>query len=389
MKKHEDLIKKTLIISAIASIAYLIVDNIHFVLNVVEVFLTTLRPLFIGVLIALVLGVPLNAIEKKIKKKTKTTRIITVVCIYIATFAIVSLLAVVIIPNIYDSLIRIISNFSSYLVSIAEPIDNLLEKIGLSEYTVKVDEIMNIPVEDFAKYLAEWLANIPTIGEWISASIPELFKDISNIAVAVISVIVSALMSVIFSIYILINKETYTRQIKKVIDAFVSTKAAKVIKHICQESYITFSNFIQGQIVEISILGTLFFVVMSVVKLPFALLISVIIAVTAIVPYFGTTFAMIIGALLILADAGLIKMIIFIIIFIVIQQIENNLIYPKVVGTSVGLPGIWVLLSVSIFGELLGILGLAIGVPLMAVIYTLFKEIVNNKVKNRKENQEV
>ena len=132
-----------------------------------------------------------------------------------------------------------------------------------------------------------------------------------------------------------------------------------------------------------AILGSLFFVVLSIAGMPYALLISVFIALTSIIPYFGTTIAMIFGAILIFAETSVLRMIIFIVLFVIVQQIEDNIIYPNVVGNSVGLSAIWVIAAVTIFGSLFGLGGMVFGVPAMAVIQSVVKDIERYRLDNK------
>jgi len=188
----------------------------------------------------------------------------------------------------------------------------------------------------------------------------------------------------VFSVYILLSKEKFKNQVRRLLDAFLPENDASNIKYLVRKTEQVFSDFVSGQLVEMSILGTIFFIALSIANMPYALLISVVIALTSIIPYFGSATAVIFGAILILAVSGLFRMIIFIIMFLVIQQIDNNLIYPNVVGSSVGLPPVLVLLAVTVFGSMFGFAGLLVAVPTMALLYTLFSDIIQNRL-DRKE----
>ena len=190
------------------------------------------------------------------------------------------------------------------------------------------------------------------------------------------------IISIIFACYILLQREALARQFKKVLYAFLSKEKAEYVLYIGRLSYKTFSNFINGQCIDAIILGIMFFISMSVLKLPYALLIGVLISVTALIPIVGAFIGCIIGAFLIFVQSPM-QAIIFIALFLVLQQIEGNLIYPKVVGNSVGLPSIWVLLSITVGGGLMGVIGMLISVPLISVVYNLFKEWINNKLKEK------
>lgn len=201
-------------------------------------------------------------------------------------------------------------------------------------------------------------------------------------SVSIVGVVVNFIISIIFACYILLQREALARQFKKVLYAFLSKEKAEYVLYIGRLSYKTFSNFINGQCIDAIILGIMFFISMSVLKLPYALLIGVLISVTALIPIVGAFIGCIIGAFLIFVQSPM-QAIIFIALFLVLQQIEGNLIYPKVVGNSVGLPSIWVLLSITVGGGLMGVIGMLISVPLISVVYNLFKEWINNKLKEK------
>ncbi len=186
-----------------------------------------------------------------------------------------------------------------------------------------------------------------------------------------------------FSIYILIQKEKLRRQSKKVLFAFVRRGRAEAALEVLTLTYQTFSHFLTGQCMEALILGGMFMVSMAVLRLPYALLIGIVIAFTALIPIFGAFIGCVVGAFLIFMVDPL-KALIFVVLFLVLQQIEGNLIYPHVVGNSVGLPSIWVLAAVSVGGRLMGVVGMLIFIPIVSVLYALFREVVYLKLKKRK-----
>ena len=181
------------------------------------------------------------------------------------------------------------------------------------------------------------------------------------------------------------QKERLGRQVRKVLQAFMPAKRVARVIYICSLSYRTFSNFITGQCIEAVILGTMFFIVMSIFQFPYALLVGVLIAFTALIPIFGAFIGCIVGALLILMVNPM-QALMFVIMFLILQQIEGNLIYPHVVGNSVGLPSIWVLVAVTLGGNLMGVAGMLIFIPLMSVAYALFREWVYRRLAKKARN---
>ena len=198
-------------------------------------------------------------------------------------------------------------------------------------------------------------------------------------AVSIVSGVSSFLIGFIFAIYILLQKETLGRQIKKVLEAFLPEPAVGRILDITALTERTFSHFLTGQCAEAVILGTMFFVVLTVIRLPYALLIGVLIAFTALIPIFGAFVGLAVGVFLMLMVNPM-DALIFTITFFVLQQIEGNLIYPYVVGNSVGLPSIWVLVAVTVGGSMMGIVGMLIFIPLCSVLYALLRDGVNMRL---------
>ena len=185
-----------------------------------------------------------------------------------------------------------------------------------------------------------------------------------------------------FACYILFQKEKLHVQIRKIFFAFIPKQKATMFLDICSLTYRTFANFLTGQCVEAVILGSMFVITLSILKMPYALLIGVLIAFTALIPVFGAFIGCVMGCFLIFMVSPK-QAILFIVVFLVLQQIEGNLIYPHVVGGSVGLPSIWVLAAVTIGGNLMGIVGMLVFIPLVSVLYTIFREFVYSRLKKQ------
>ena len=199
---------------------------------------------------------------------------------------------------------------------------------------------------------------------------------------SIISGVATFFIAFSFSCYILFQKEKLHLQIRKVFFAFLPKEKAKALLQICSLTYRTFANFLTGQCLEAIILGCMFCVTLSILRMPYALLIGVLIAFTALVPIFGAFIGCAVGSFLIFMVSPK-QAILFIIVFLVLQQMEGNLIYPHVVGESVGLPSIWVLAAVTIGGNLMGIVGMLVFIPLLSVLYTIFREFVYLRLKER------
>ena len=202
-------------------------------------------------------------------------------------------------------------------------------------------------------------------------------------AKSIVSGIATFFIAFVFACYVLLQKEKLNIQAKKVLFAFVRRGRAEAALEVFSLTYSTFSSFLTGQCVEAVILGGMFVVSMALFRLPYALLVGIVIAFTALIPIFGAFIGCAVGAFLIfMVDP--VKALVFVALFLVLQQIEGNLIYPHVVGNSVGLPSIWVLAAVSIGGSLMGIVGMLIFIPVVSVVYALFREIVYLKLRQKR-----
>ena len=199
---------------------------------------------------------------------------------------------------------------------------------------------------------------------------------------SIVSGVTTFFIAFSFACYILFQKEKLHVQVRKVFFAFIPKRKAEVILEVCSLTYRTFANFLTGQCLEAVILGSMFVITLSILKMPYALLIGIIISFTALIPIFGAFIGCVLGSLLIFMVSPK-QAILFILVFLILQQIEGNLIYPHVVGSSVGLPSIWVLAAVTIGGNLLGIIGMLIFIPLVSVLYTLFREYVYLRLKKQ------
>ena len=205
---------------------------------------------------------------------------------------------------------------------------------------------------------------------------------------SIVSGVTTFVIAFVFACYVLLQKEKLRVQVQKVLYAFLPENKVESFLEVCSLTSKTFSSFLAGQCVEALILGTMFFVVMSIINMPYALLVGVLIAFTALIPIFGAFIGCFVGAFLILMVDPL-QALIFVIMFLILQQIEGNFIYPKVVGSSVGLPSIWVLAAVTVGGSLMGVVGMLIFIPIVSVIYTLFRASVYKRLrKKHREDKE-
>jgi len=225
----------------------------------------------------------------------------------------------------------------------------------------------------------EWSSILQNILKVVGDSVSKLMGGAVNVIGNVTGALVNAVISIVFALYCLSNKDILAGQGRRIAYAMLSEKNADRVIRVMRLTNVTFSNFISGQCLEACILGALFAVVMAILKMPYITLVSAVIAVTALIPVVGAFVGCIVGAFFILVNDPM-QAVTFIAMFLVLQQLENNLIYPRVVGTSIGLPGMWVLVAVTIGGEIMGVGGMFIMIPLVSVLYALGKEYTDKRL---------
>jgi len=237
--------------------------------------------------------------------------------------------------------------------------------------------------EVLAELELDWGTYIKNIFDFAGNGIGNIFTGTFELISSLVSGVMDAFIAFVFAIYLLAKKETLSSQVKKALYALLPENAADRAVKIGKLAHSTFANFITGQCTEAIILGSMFAITLLLLRYPYAVLIGVIISVTALVPIFGAIVGCIIAMFLILM-VDPVKALWFFVIFQILQQIEGNLIYPHVVGNSVGLPSIWVLVAVTIGGNLFGVIGMLFFIPLSSVMYAIFREFVNNRLEKRR-----
>jgi len=368
--------KKSFSFKSLVTIAILAVIVLNFtnILGHISGFIGILSPIILGCIIAFILNIIVTAIEIRFLDKfnnriiKKTKRGLAIVLAFVVVFSLFFFIMKLIIPQVSKS----ISTFAGQLPAIFDIIKDEIIKILPSAH----DKLSNSNFN--AQEIAKNIFN--TISSWAGG--------IFSIVNSVFGMVAYAVMASILAIYIVSSKETLLRQFNKLFKKFLPTKVTIPLYHFLEIANDTFRAFFTGQFIEAIILGVLCTIGMKILKLPYASMIGSFVGLTALVPMVGAYLGTVFGFLMILPVAP-IKSLIFIIFLLILQQIEGNVIYPRVVGSSVGLPGIWVLISVIIGGGLFGIIGIFFGVPVTAVIYKILKEQVNsksNKIANRVEN---
>lgn len=378
MQLDKENMKKIRWLIAFAILLYLGVQNLHIVISTVRVLLGFLFPFIIGFGIAFILNIPMKFIEhhlfgKVLKQEKKTAQklarpvsLVLSICFVICIIVIVML---VVVPEL-----------GATFVNIAK----------------KIEE--NIPV--FQKWIDNVFGNNPEVVKWaqsldiepgkiIDSVLSVLKNGVNNIVSSTVSITMGLLTTAmnvsigfVFACYVLLQKEKLLQQIKKAMYAMFPEKPVRYLTHVWNLANRIFSSFITGQCIEAVILGSMFFVSMTILHFPYAMLVGVLISFTALIPLFGGIIGCWVAFFLILMISP-VKAVLFLGLFLILQQIEGNLIYPHVVGGSVGLPSIWVLVAVTLGGSLMGIAGMLIFIPTVSVIYTLFREWVYARLEKK------
>lgn len=364
--------KKWIILILTAILTYWGLNNLEIIGGWLKIIFNGILPFILGGVIAFILNIPMSKIERMLlsKKKNKSNkgsiRVISIILSLMIFIGVILFVALLLIPELIQNITMLI-----------ESIPGLIDKLEV----FVMDLVGKYP--DIKESMEELFSGSGNVTDIVSNILNYLVNGAVGIITSLVSGFVTMFTAIIFAIYMLGQKEYLIKGSKKILYAFVKNKYADKVIEISGMINTTFSKFLSGQCLDACILGGIMFVALTIFRFPYALLISVLTAVTALVPIFGAIVAMIIGFVLI-AITSPIKALIFIVVFQVVQQIEGNFIYPKVVGKSVGLSPMWTLLAITVGGNLCGVVGMLIGLPLASVIYALVKGIVNDKLKTKK-----
>lgn len=355
------------------------------VLKGLGVLLDILVPFLAGGAIAFVLNIPMRAIEEKLLGRWKgkwANRIKRPLSLFLSIVLIVAILAFVIImvvPKLQETVV---------LLGVQVPVfaKELLAKL---EEMASSDPALLEKLNELEKVKIDWNALFDKAGGFLATGMGSVLNSAVVVASSIIGGVVNAFIAIVFAIYILAQKEKLSDQGHRILSAYLPAGVCSEVERVLSLLYRNFSNFISGQCLEAVILGTMFVVAMTILRFPYALLIGVLIAFLALIPIVGAFVGCFLGALLLLMNDP-VQAVGFVVLFLVLQQIEGNLIYPHVVGGSVGLPSLWVLVAVSVGGSLFGIVGMLCFIPLVSTGYTLLRENVNarNQKKRASEKKE-
>lgn len=340
----------------------------QFVMNIIS-------PFLVGAALAFVLNVPMRGIERWLGavKKRGLRRMIAVVLTFVFIGLVLFFVFRLLLPQVIETIQNLIVRLPVFLNGVVDRITDFLND------NPKVMEWVSANTE-FEEF--DWTSLIQKVVSVAGNSVTLVLGYILTTITSLSTGIFNGVISLVFGIYCLFRKEILARQARRLAYSFLPEKFCDISIRILRLTNATFSNFISGQCLEACILGCLFAVSMLIFQMPYIPLVSVLVAVTALVPIVGAFVGCILGAFFILVNNPM-QAVWFVIMFLILQQFENNVIYPKVVGKSVGLPGMWVLLAVAVGGELLGVAGMLLMIPMASVLYTLLREITAARLERR------
>lgn len=367
MKKIRSLILFTAVVCLAAVKMDIVLEGIFFLLGI-------LRPFIYGAAIAFVLNIPMKAIEKGLFSKAKNPKVdkikrpVSIFLAFAAVVLVIVFVTVTVVPQVTKTMIELGNKIPQFLVD---------AQIWLEELFASQPQLIAL-LEEFDPAQMNWDSIVNTVIDFLKNGLGNVVSSTVTVASTIIGGVVNIFVALVFSFYILAQKEKLGDQFKRMLHAYFPQKAYDKVLEVASLAGRNFSSFITGQCMEAVILGTMFVVTMALFGFPYAVMVGVLIAFTALIPIVGAFIGCFVGAFLIMVDDP-VKAIWFLILFIVLQQIEGNLIYPHVVGNSVGLPSIWVLAAVTIGGSLMGVVGMLIFIPILSTVYALLREDVNER----------
>ena len=337
-------------------------------------------PFVVGAAMAFILNVPMRAIERQLGfiQKDGLRRTMAILLTLVAVVMVIVGVVLLLVPQITETIQSLLPKLTAFFQRIGEQVRLFLtEHPEVGEWVSATFNTTNTDITTF-----DWTGLAQKALNMVSSSVTVIATGAFSAVGTVTGGIVDAVIGLVFALYCLARKEILARQGRRILYAFLPEKFCDETIRVLRLTNSTFSNFISGQCLEAVILGGLFAVSMAVFKMPYIPLISVLIAVTALVPLVGAFIGCVLGAFFILVNDPL-QALVFVAMFLVLQQIEGNLIYPKVVGTSIGLPGMWVLVAVSVGGDLMGVGGMLVMIPISSVLYALLREFTAKRVAER------
>jgi len=365
-KRH---MKQVFAISTISIVLFWALTNYQTVGVLLAWFFSIVSPLIAGGAIAFILTVPVRSLERRVftRGKAGIRRVLAMLLTFILVLLVFALLLLIVIPELVTAIEQLSISLPQFIDSVRAFGESLGERYPDLGFWLEELDI-------------SWNQAKTNILDFLKKSSASLIGSTVGVASSVISGVVNFVLALVFAIYMLARKEQLTRQAKRILSAYLPKNYTERIVHAGKLINTTFSNFVSGVVFEAVILGLMFLVAMLIFRFPFAVLVSALVAVLALIPIVGAFIAAVVGMFLMLVTSP-VQALWFLVLFLVLQQIEGNIIYPRIVGDSIGLPALWVLAAVMVGGKLFGILGMLAGVPFAAVVYVLIRESVSQRLK--------
>lgn len=366
--------RQIVLLMVIAAALVLVIIYSHQILGALGVAVSIIMPFAAGGAIAFVLNIPMRQIENKLlgkwnnKYSEKLKRPVSILLTLLFVVLLITILIATVVPQVGKAVADVakqIPMFADRIMAIVSDLQQQYPEMGRQ-------------TDILSQLEQNWDAIVNGVFSFMKNGFGDMLNSTIGIASGIVSRVASGFIAFIFSIYILAQKEKLGNQVNRIFKAFLPAKVNEKIQRVCTLLSRNFTNFITGQCLEACILGSMFVVSMFIFRMPYAVMIGVLIAFTALIPIVGAFIGCVVGAFLILLVSP-IKALGFVILFLVLQQIEGNLIYPRVVGSSVGLPAIWVLAAVTIGGSMFGIIGMLAFIPLVSTLYMLLRDEVNRR----------
>ena len=344
---------------------YLLLNNLGYFLGRIGIFINILSPFAGGIVIAYILDPMVKFFYTRLFKEKKGTRGFAILLAYAVAILLLMLLGWLVVPQIVNSIGMLFTNFPSYIQ-------------GVQEMLLYVQSEYGIDLQQATKMLDDSEAMVKEIYAMATNAMPQIVASIGSVA----SNFVAIFTSIAASIYMLADKDHLLHQLRTLAHAFLPEEAASNTLRICHYANVNFTGFFVGKIIDSAIIGVITFVAMTILRLDFAVLISVFIGITNIIPVFGP-FIGAIPSVFILLLIDPLQAVIFCVLILIIQQVDGNFIGPKILGSSIGISALWILFSIVVGGDLFGIVGMVVGVPVFATLYGLAQEFVHYALDKR------
>ena len=375
--KKVDLIKNRKVLRvAVLLVVVLVWSRISEALS----FLTgILKPFILGGALAFILNLPLSFLEKKVFRNLKGRgekfkRPLSIFLSLVFVLLLILILLLTVVPEVISAFESIISSIPSLVTRVESWSNDVLTPV-----------LKNNP-ELLKSLETNWDSLLSKSLSFLKDGLSALLSSTLVAANSLISSITSFVVALIFAIYVLGDKERMERQFRSLLKAYTSKETEEYVLHVFSVLHRSFSSFISGQCLEAVILGSIFILVLSILRFPYSVMIGVVVMFSALLPIVGAFIACFFGAFIILLSSP-VKALYFVVIFLIIQQLENNLIYPRVVGSSVGLPALWVFFAVTLGGALFGVLGMLFFIPVFSAVFVLLKEDVGRRIRWKEEKE--